>query len=141
MHFQCKTFSKLPLKSTSGKSEDERKQKGRAYDNTLNSAFGMGNKISLSRFARRHKSAMPPIADANLRCRGRANLEWSCKQRSYSYAHRISAENIFGGFGQTLERTFLAHPATRVSAVAEVILGATLLGNRLWRVEYRQNHG
>ncbi len=56
-------------------------------------------------------------------------------------AHRISASIGFGGFGQTLERTLVAHHTARVPATAEAILGATLLGNRLWRVEYRQNHG
>ncbi len=121
--------------------KDERKSKSFAYDESFDRAYRLGNKISLPRSTRRHQIAMSGLAGSNLWCRGCANLERCRFKRPRSYAHRIRSKDGAGRFGKTSERTFIKTDSTGISASAKTILGTTLLGDRLRRLEYGQYHG
>ena len=133
-------FSCPSAKSMIEKAEDERKSKVIAYDNAPDSARRVGDKISLSRFRRRHQSSMSRFDSANLWLGRCADTQRSGLKRPRSYAHWVSAATGFIRPAQTAERSFFKNAASRVSTSEEAVLGTTLLGNRLRRVVNWQHY-
>lgn len=100
----------------------------------------MGNQVPLSGITGRFAAAMPGIVAANLRCRGCADPQRGCQQRSRAYACGISPIAGDQRVGASNERADIPDPAAGVSAAPQAILGPSLLGDWLWGVEHREYH-
>lgn len=112
----------------------------KSYCDPLDSTCCMSHEISLPCFEGRHPEAVSYIAHANLRCRGHSHSQRGDQQRPRPHAHRISTLEISQRHCETAQGTYIAYLAARVSRSAQTLLGQTLLGNRLWRMEFGQYH-
>jgi hypothetical protein len=110
------------------------------YGNEINSAFSVGDEISIPSVERRGAEKMSRINHANMWCGRCEDIEGSGEQGSCAYAHRVSTVTKCEWIDEKDKGKNIKATAARVSRVAQEILGKALLGNRIRGMEYGKYH-
>ena len=109
-----------------------------SFRESFNSAYCVGDEVSLPRTKGRCSGSLPRLGCTNLQCWECDDSERCCEQGSCSHSCWIPTIAEHKRFGKEVERSNLATSSAGVSCIEQAVLGTTFLGCRVWGLEYRQ---